>query len=126
MCRVKRFVESLDRSAQVRYGVKFLSMAEHGRVDGKNGHPLGGKNRKSKDEDGLSEFKDNASKSRILYFPEGAPGVLVLVHAFGGKKEDRIDPSEIAYAARVRDEYFRRLSVKTIPTARIGGSGGAR
>jgi len=59
--------------------------------------------------DSLYEFKDIESKSRII-FTKDHENAAVLLHGFGGKKEDKTDSAEITLAERVRDEYRKRRS----------------
>jgi hypothetical protein len=72
-------------------------------------HPL--KVKEHKQAKGLCEFKDIASKSRILAVNDGANARLVLLHAFGGKKENDIKPQELLTADRYRRDYESRLSL---------------
>jgi len=123
----KEFLESLDEAAQVRYAVHFRQMCQDGRLRGEHMHPWDPKkNKKAKD---LKCFKDNGSKTRIPCFPSGDPGVLVLTHGFGGKKEDKLDDAEIRRADEVRREFHARaadLRAKGAPSTAKRISGGRR
>lgn len=55
----------------------------------------------------LFEFKDLASQSRILCFFDGQR-VMLLAHAFGGKKEDKTRPGEILQGLKARSSYLER------------------
>src|SRR5262245_36633617 len=85
------FLESLDVIARARFIAHFKIMCDTGQLHGKYWHPWDSK--KNKASKGLSCFKDNQSQSRIPCFANGQPGVLILTHGFGGKKENELDES---------------------------------
>jgi hypothetical protein len=125
----KEFLESLDTQAQVRYGLHFRQWCQDGQLRGKYMHPWDPK-KGNKNAKGLQCFKDNESQSRIPCFPSGDPGVLVLTHGFGGKKEDKLDDKQIDRADAVRREFQARaakMRAKGPPsTASKRSSGGRR
>lgn len=103
-------VEWLDRQdpgTRARYALKFKRLCEQGltKMRGDDFHKLDEK--RTKGSGGLSEFKDIASKTRILCFFDGE-GIVLLAHPFGGKKEDKTPEREILAGIRARDDYFRR------------------
>lgn len=101
------FLDGCDAKTKARYILKFTKMCDFGRLRGEDYHLLDAK-KGVKEADGLSEFKDIASKSRILAMNDGKRARLVLLHGFGGKKEDRIKPQEILIADRRRQDYLSR------------------
>ena len=121
---VLTFFESLPEDARGRYLRRFRTLGDRGYLDASDGHPLGTK--QHKDCHGLWEIKDNASQSRIIYFADGAQGVLMLAHAFGGKKEDKLDETQIARAKRVRAEYVARRTAAPRRSAERRASLGRR
>ncbi|TKD06347.1 hypothetical protein E8A74_20745 [Polyangium fumosum] len=102
------FLEKLDHGAKARFAIHFQSFCQEGHLPFKYYHAWNGK--RNKEADGLSCFKDNQSQSRIPCFADGAQGIIVLTHGFGGKKEDDVDPREIKMAARIKADYEQRKS----------------
>jgi hypothetical protein len=120
-CWVVEFLEALSGEARARYGVRFKALGDQGQLRGEHSHPWDSQKMKrlaaykeggSKTEEiaQFAAFKDNASQSRIPYFPTGEPGVLLMTHGFEGKKEDEIDDEEMNRAIRIRREYVARLA----------------
>lgn len=121
-CGVATFLEGLDRIARARYQVMIHALGNIGYLRGKNSHPWDVDKMKRlaaykdggsvlADISGFAAFKDNGSQSRLPYFPDGEPGVLILTHGFGGKKENDIDDVHMNDAIRIRQEYVARRAV---------------
>ena len=119
----KQFLDGLDATTRARYALRFNKMCIDGQLRGQDWHKWDGK--KNKGAEKLGAFKDIASKTRIPCFPEGDPGVLVLTHGFGGKKENDIDPQEVNKAIKIREEYYHRktriLEMRKAKSQRAGG-----
>jgi hypothetical protein len=105
-CPVLDFLASAGTKIEAKYGLKFRKLCDHGKLDGKEYHQMPVK--RIKEVEGMSEFKDNPTKTRILCMNDNERARLVLLHAFGGKKEDDVDPQEIYVANRRRIDYLDR------------------
>ena len=123
----QEFLNALKPAAQKRYIVHFVQMCQDGFLRGEHMHPWDpDRNPKAQD---LKCFKDNGSQSRIPCFPSGDPGVLVLTHGFGGKKENKLDDAQINHADAVRREFHARVAemrAKGVPSTDKRISGGRR
>ncbi len=70
--------------------------------------------------EGLFEFKDIQSKSRILHTTDRG-SLTILLYGFTGKKENKVDQVHVNVGKRLRDEYrARRDLIEKRITARFG------
>jgi hypothetical protein len=101
-CPAREFLDGLPREARASYAVLFRRRCQIGQLRGDT-------HRKwtEKGCEGLFEFKDNQSKTRLMHTTD-AGQTDVLLFGFGGKKENKVDQVHVNRAMRLRDEYRRR------------------
>jgi len=99
----RTFLDSLPKARQAAYAKLFQMHAQGVQLRGEKHHPLDGY-------EGLYEYKDIESKSRLIHVTDKWHFV-VLLFGFTGKKENKIDQVHINEAERLRDEYRARRSV---------------
>jgi hypothetical protein len=67
---------------------------------------------KGRDYEGIAEYKDIQSKSRLVHTTEQG-NLHILLFGFTGKKENRTEARYESYAVRLRDEFrARRDAIK--------------
>ncbi len=96
----RTFLDSLPMARQGAYAVSFQKHCLGFQLRGEKWHPLDG-------HEGLYEYKDIESKSRIIHTTDKWQWH-VLLFGFGRKKEKKIDPGQILQAEAMRDEYRQR------------------
>jgi hypothetical protein len=104
-CPAREFLDSLSNEAQASYATSFERRSA--------GHQIRGDKHRvwtEKGCEGLHEFKDNQSKTRVVHITDVGQ-TDVLLFGFGGKKEDKVDLAHVNRAQRLRDEYRRRRAV---------------
>ena len=101
-CPAREFLDGLPKEARASYAKLFQRRCQEGQLRGET-HRVW----KEKGCEGLYEFKDNQSKTRLMHTTD-AGNTDVLLYGFGGKKEDRVDQVHVLAAQRFRDEYRRR------------------
>lgn len=98
----KDFLDSLSEEAQASYGVLFERYCTEGKVRGDKFH-----NWDNPGFDGISEFKDIQSQSRIICIKDDGQTV-ILLFGFGGKKENKTKKAHEQMALRLQAEYRQR------------------
>lgn len=98
-CSVTSFLNSVSDETAASYMKQFEKHCAGHTLRGDRWHPL---------EESLFEYKDNASKSRIIHTTY--PGhIQVLLYAFNGKKEDKIAEHHMIAARKLLQEFERRV-----------------
>lgn len=101
-CPAREFLEELPKEARARYAVSFRRRCDGHQVRGDKHRPW-----KERGCDGLYEYKDNQSKTRLMHTTD-VQHVDVLLFGFGGKNENKVKEVHVNRAKRLRDEYLRR------------------
>ena len=104
-CPSREFLDSLPREAKASYATSFERRCA--------GHFIRGEQHRvwtDKHCEGIYEFKDNQSKTRIIHITD-VGNTDILLFGFGGKKENKVDQAHVNTARRLRDEYHRRRVV---------------
>jgi hypothetical protein len=101
----RTFLDALPKSRQAAYAVSFEKHAQGHQLRGEKHHLLAG-------HEGLYEYKDIESKSRLIHTTDKWQ-LVVLLFGFTGKKENKIDQVHVNESERMRDEYrSRRASIE--------------
>lgn len=109
-----------NKQARGRYLATVMRLANMELIPGERYHKL---NKHKNRDTGLSELKDNSSKTRIIsfehYHEQGnkKESRIILTHVFQ-KKEDKLDPAQIEVALGKREYYLRHCYDNTFTIQR--------
>lgn len=100
----REFLDSLPKEVQASYAVQFRRHCDGDVVRGDKHHPWWPNDVRC---DGISAYKDNSSKTRIVHITD-REHLQILLFGLEGKNEDDVEERHVLAAIRMRDEYRKR------------------
>jgi hypothetical protein len=98
-CPAREFLDSLNDETQASYAKLFEYHCQGHQLRGEKWRPW---------TDGLYEYKDNPSKSRLMHITERG-NLVILLYGFTGKKENKVDQIHVNQTKRLQEEYKTRV-----------------
>jgi hypothetical protein len=99
-CPAREFLDSLPKEARASYAKLFEYHAQGHQIRGDKWRPW---------DDGMNEYKDNQSKSRLMHITEKG-NLIILLFGFTGKNENKVEQVHVNRANRMHSEYKERVA----------------